>query len=151
MTITFIPPIFAQPIKLFDANRVKRPMSAIPTTAGVYRIRVFKPDGQPNPLRRLIGDDPDGILDIGEAGDTKHTNLRWRVEAFQKAVLDGTTYHSAGLRFQYYWYKRHFPLETLYVDWVKKPDKAAAKKCEHLLLEAYRFRFLDFPSLNCKA
>lgn len=90
-------------------------------------------------------------MDIGEAGDTRNTNLQWRIEAFQKAVPDGKTYRAAGLRFRNYSYEVRFQLHTLWVDWVIKPDKKAARDFEKKLLEGYRRRFLDLPPLNCKA
>ncbi|MFZ2060579.1 MAG: hypothetical protein WAU82_06175 [Candidatus Binatus sp.] len=143
--------IWSQPVRLFDVNRTKQLLSALPRKAGVYRIRVLNAEGRPVLLRRLSCDDPEGILDIGEAGDTIHTNLSWRIEAFQNAVLDGKTYHAAGLRFHDYQYEDRFPLHTLWVDWIVKPDKKAARDYEERLLAGHRRRFLDPPPLNCKA
>jgi hypothetical protein len=132
-------------VRLFDPNGTKRSLSALPETAGVYRIRALKADEQPVPLRRLKCDDPEGILDIG-----KTAYLRWRIGEFQKAVLDGKTYHSAGLTFHNYPYRDLFSLETLCVDWLETPNEEAARDLERQRLKDYRSRFLDFPPLNLK-
>jgi len=142
---------WSRPVRLFDANRTRQLLSALPTKAGVYRIRILDVDEQPMPVRRLKCDDPEGILDIGEAGDTKNTNLQWRVEAFQKAVLDGKTSHSAGLKFNHYRFEHLFRLHTLCVDWIIKADKKTARAWEEKLLEDHRRKFFDYPPLNCKA
>jgi hypothetical protein len=77
--------------------------------------------------------------------------LQWRIGEFQKAVLDGKTYHAAGLRFHDYGYKALFSLDTLCVDWVTQADGPAARGHEEQLLKDYRSSFLDQPPLNSQA
>jgi hypothetical protein len=139
---------WGQPIALFDQSGQKQSLSIIPTRPGVYRIRAFGNDGQPVPLRRLGGDDPDGILDIGETGKGTTGTLQYRIGTFQNAVLRGTAPHAAGCKFHVYQYSQHFPLDRLRVDWVTKPSKDEARDFEKKLLRDYRSRLLDCPPLN---
>ena len=139
-------------IRLFDADGSRRLLSAIPKTAGVYRIRVIDIGGQPIAIRRLRYDDPQGVLDIGESGAVASGGLNCRIETFQKAVLWGDKFsHAAGIKFHDYDYKSMFALETVCVDWISKSSKAQAKAFEKALLHAHRRRTLDHPPLNAAA
>ena len=84
--------VWSQPVKLFDI-RGRRALSTVPISPGMYRIRVLDANDQTVPLRRLNGDDPEGILHTGETGKGSG-NLRDRLETFQTAVLGGTALRS---------------------------------------------------------
>lgn len=141
---------WSRPIRLFDAVGARQSVSTVPTNPGVYRIRILNIDGQPIPVRRLGGDDPDGILDIGETGKGSG-NLQYRIQTFQQAALKGKAPHSAGWNFYEFGYVHLFRLDSLYVDWVVTPTKEAARILEGRLLKDHRRRFLDLPPLNSKA
>ena len=141
---------WSQPIKLFDATGTKQSLSVVPETPGVYRIRVLM-DGQPVLLRRLCGDDPDGILDIGETGKGPTGTLQYRIGTFQDAVLRGTAPHAAGCKFHDYSYHSRFASDRLWADWIISADKVAARNLEKSLLADYRRALLDAPPLNASA
>lgn len=141
---------WSQPVRLFDASRAKESLSMIPARPGVYRVRVLNAKQQPVVLRRLDGDDPDGILHIGMTGKGGG-NLRSRITNFQQTALRGKGPSQSGWVFNYYRYERRFSLDSLYVDYVVAASAQAARKLEHQLHEEYWLRFLDLPSLDAQA
>lgn len=76
---------------------------AVPTGPGAYVISVG------TPLNRVVGTDPEGIIDIGESG-----GLRKRLRDFCRcAATEGEEGHVAGWRFAFFQFKRHYPFEKL--------------------------------------
>jgi hypothetical protein len=95
------------------------------------------------PLRRLDGDDNDGILHIGTTGV-----LADRIAAFQQTALQGKGGSQSGWWFSHYGYVRKFALDSLYADCIVKATEDDARALERQLHEDYCIFFLDLPPLD---
>jgi len=113
----------------------------VPKGPGTYMI------GTDRPLKRAVGIDQEGILDIG-----KSKGLRGRLQTFYRcASMPETGGHMAGWRFAFYEMSRHFPLETLYVCWCPVPSEGLAAREEGRLLDEYVRQHMEPPPLNYSA
>jgi len=75
----------------------------VPSGPGAYVVSVG------TPLKRVVGVDSEGMIDIGESGA-----LRQRLKDFCRcATTKGEAGHMAGWRFGFFQFKRHFPFEAL--------------------------------------
>ena len=115
-------------------------LGTVPNGPGAYVIATDRP------INRAVGIDPDGILDVGESG-----RLSDRLWGFRQCVtVRGAEWHSAGWRFAFFRFDRHFPVNTLRVRWAAAESKAAAYRAEGQLLRAYLMRHGELPPLNYK-
>jgi hypothetical protein len=117
----------------------------------VYRVRVWHADGSgPLPIKRAGGDDPHGILDIGES-----QHGRGRLERFAKVALgEKLLSHRAGVEYSTTWgydFATVFPSAQLRIDVLKVSSKELAEAIEMDLLERYRWDHKDRPPLNSSA
>ena len=126
--------------------------AVIPSSPGVYRIRLIDSAGHsPVPVKRLLCQDEDGLLVIGESKD-----LRNRLKEFHKVTKEKTGFlrHSAGDRlllnliFRHISSKAFFDNKGLEVSFTKAQDKAGAQRLEELLLKVYFIQFGELPPLN---
>lgn len=126
--------------------------SDIDSSPGVYRIRLIdSANHSPVPIQRLLCQDEDGLLAIGESVD-----LRNRVKKFHKVVKERTGFlrHSAGDRMALNLIFRRIPPKTFFdnkgleVSFIEAQDKAGAQRLEELLLKVYFIRFGELPPLN---
>lgn len=115
-----------------------------PSAAGAYVFAL--PVGPP--LQRWLGDDPHGLLGIGESG-----NLRRRLRAlWASASIPGTPGHMAGWRLGKGLLRRAgLRADQLRFSWQTLPDKKAALEMESRLLSDYVALFGEQPPLNYKA
>jgi len=95
-------------------------------------------------IHRARGDDLEGILTIGKAG-----NLNNRLRQFWRCASNANKKgHMAGWRFQQYQMEQMFPLHELTVCWRTVPDPVTAAREEAILLKEYVFEHLENPPLN---
>ena len=120
-----------------------QPWPGVDSTPGVYRVRIFNTDGKPSPIRRALGVDTDGILDIGESN-----NLRKRLREFWGCARGKYYPHSAGIEYRKWKLDQHWPLEQLHFDFIHVREKADAEKLELRMIDNYRKQFYDRPPLN---
>lgn len=115
--------------------------STVPETPGAYVIATDRP------VNRAVGIDPDGVLDVGEAGKSKP--LRVRLQTFYECASNRNQVgHFAGWRFAFYYFDRHFPVSTLRVRWLTTKSKEEAAMAEGRLLLAYKRQHCELPPLN---
>jgi hypothetical protein len=115
-------------------------LSMVPCGPGAYVIATDRP------INRAVGVDQEGFLDVGESG-----KLRDRLWGFRECVTDrGAERHSAGWRFAFFRFERHFPVASLRLRWVSEESKALAYRAEGRLLLAYLLRHGELPPLNYK-
>lgn len=145
MAATSTPPAWSLPVRLFTTAGEREPLVNVPKGSGAYRIRVLNCNMQPEIIRRVDGDDVDGILHIGES-----EYLRDRIRVFQKVAAGGKGSHQAGSNFSDCNYARKFSLQNPYVDYQARPTKQGARNLEHELHEQYQAVFLDRPPLDAK-
>jgi hypothetical protein len=113
-----------------------------PVESGVYLLSVRR-GSRPRTIRRLLGSDRQGALDIGESSDlsTRIYNLR------RCAFADRKTGHMAGWRYRYL--ALHEKLRgTLMVSWKTGPQ---SYQLEAETMAAYLNAFGELPPLNYKA
>ena len=110
---------------------------------GVYRIRAFAGDGNPLPLPRANGVDPEGILHIG-----KSNNLGPRLRLFRRAAEGKKASHHAGREYANWHFGRLVPHEQLRFDYLLANDETEALALERKLHKEYRFAYLDRPPLD---
>ncbi len=121
------------PLEGFDFKIVK-------PGPGTYVIATDKP------LSRVVGVDPNGILDIGESAW-----LRSRLKSFyRRASGCKRVAHSAGRRYVFFNLNRYFPLRTLRVRWIEKKTKKEARRMESKLLYEYIEHYHELPPLNAQ-
>jgi excinuclease UvrABC nuclease subunit len=137
--------LWLHPIRLFTETVKRAQLADVPKTPGVYRVRVLTENLQPVALRRLNGDDADGILHIGTSSD-----LNRRIGEFQGAAAGISSPSQSGWNFHSYGYVEKFPLNTLHVDYRTTNTERDAENLERQLHEQYRRRFLDRPSLDAQ-
>ena len=115
---------------------------------GVYRVRLLdSTSNSPVPISRILGNDEDGILVIGESRDLKH-----RIKLFYKVIKDKTGFlrHSAGdrlflnLLFRRASSQTFFDNKSFQVSYTKVQDKTGAQRLEELLLKIYFIEFGEF-------
>jgi hypothetical protein len=115
-------------------------LDAVPEGPGAYVIATDQP------INRAVGTDPAGFLDVGESGA-----LRNRLWGFRQCVtVRGEEWHSAGWRFAFFRFDRHFPVASLRVRWIPTASKEEAYKVEGRVLLAYLMRHGELPPLNYK-
>ena len=111
---------------------------SVPSEPGAY---VIATDRQ---LRRAVGVDRNGLLDIGES-----VGLRGRLRAFVRCATGVSEEgHAAGCRYARFALDRHFPFHTLRVRWIKLSTKDQARGTEGRLMREYVHRHSELPPLN---
>ncbi|WP_243294478.1 hypothetical protein [Geothrix mesophila] len=111
-----------------------------PQAGGAYIIALCKP------IHRLNEIDPDGILDVGESNC-----LRTRLTAFVGcARKTRKSSHMAGWRFGYYDFASQWPLEGLWVTWLKASAEQSSYALENQILRLYFVKHFELPPLNYK-
>lgn len=97
-------------------------------------------------LRRAVGEDELGILDIGETGALRNR--------FRKFLLCSGTQrergHMAGWRYCFFCLDRHFKRSRLRVRWIDADAKVAAHAIEGQVLLTYLRNHSELPPLNYK-
>ena len=115
-------------------------LEAIENAPGTYAIATREE------IARVVGKDPDGILDVGES-----EYLRDRLRAFIRCAQDPDAYgHMAGVRFAFLGFSGIFPFDSLWVRWRLTKNKAEAYAMEGRLLSAYVNLHKELPPLNYK-
>jgi hypothetical protein len=115
-------------------------VSNVPEGPGAYVVATDRP------INRAVGVDPEGFLDVGESG--KLSNRLW---GFRECItVRGAGWHSAGWRFAFFRFDRHFPIASLRVRWAATRTKAKAYRAEGQLLLSYLLRHGELPPLNYK-
>lgn len=122
-------------------------VGALPSRPGAYVVRVLSEDGTtPQPMRRCCGDDPLGILDIGESKD-----VRKRLTNLLTCMHDeNRSGHMAGWRYAFLGMHKLFPTRRLEVRVKGAPSKKAAHGLEGDMLAVYVRRHFELPPLNYK-
>ena len=119
---------------------------------GVYRIRLaFTGDRRPVIIPRLLNQDRDGLLSIGQSG-----NLRDRIRSFYKVANNATGFlkHSSGDRLFLVRICSHASSNSYFSDkiiqhsFVSQKDKESAKALEERLLKCYFKEYGELPPLN---
>jgi len=110
---------------------------------GVYRIRSFTTRNNSRKIPRCLGVDDEGVLMIGES-----TDMWVRLTSFLGAAKGGKHAHVEGQEYFTWKVGKGFPIETLYVDYMKTQTKDDAERLEYQQIKAYRKKFLDTPPLN---
>jgi len=119
---------------------------AVGDRPGVYRIRAFSLEGNPIPIGRVDGVDPNAILHIGQS-----VRLGTRVREFKQAAEGKRAQHPAGKQFYRWGFQRMFPLRQLRFDYVFVQDVEEAIRLERRLHEDYRRQYLDKPPLDAQS
>jgi hypothetical protein len=118
----------------------------VPVKEGAYIVRAKNEYSKVQVMRRCVGEDEHGILDVGES-----QNLRQRLGALLNCMCDATqTGHMAGWRYAYLGMNELFPLDRLEFAYQTTKDKDAAYALEGKILEAYVRRHYELPPLNYK-
>lgn len=115
--------------------------SGIPEKAGVYQFRCVGVEGNPKPIRRLLGDDLEGIVYIG-----KSDNLQKRIKGFWTTIQkQDRSRHAASWAYVSLDFFPIFPPKNLQYRYllVKTPIPT-----EFSLLLFYQKEFMDLPPLN---
>ena len=90
-------------------------LKVVPSDPGVYVIAAGRT------FSRVVGDDPEGILDIGES-----VGLRQRLRDFIRCATNrGQVGHMAGWRYAFFRFDRLFPFATLRVPERRAPLQPA--------------------------
>lgn len=112
----------------------------IPEDPGVYIIAAKQP------IDRIFGQDPLGILSIGETD-----NLLKRIQMFWSCA-NGERHrgHTAGWRFRELDMHTQFPLSSLQFRFKSASTKEQAYSLEGQLLKEYARQHLELPPLNYK-
>lgn len=115
-------------------------LESVPNAPGAYVIATR------SDIRRVVGTDPDGILDVGE---TKYLNDR--ISSFISCAIDPNTYgHMAGVRFTLLGFGEIFPYNTLWIRYIKLKTKELAYSVEGEILKQYVGEHKELPPLNYK-
>jgi hypothetical protein len=118
----------------------------VPDAAGAYVVRVIASNGKPQLIRRCVGGDSNGILDVGESED-----LRSRLRTLLRCMSDPKQRgHTAGWRYAYLGMNALFPLTRLQFAFKQTNSKVDAYALEGSILEAYVNRHFELPPLNYK-
>lgn len=118
----------------------------VPPQEGAYIVRAKNEYAKIQVVRRCVGEDEHGILDVGES-----KNLRQRLGALLNCMGDATqTSHMAGWRYAYLGMNELFPIDRLEFAYRTTEDKEAAYALEGKILEAYVRRHYELPPLNYK-
>lgn len=134
-----------------DISSIKDFSEEVGKSSGVYEIRLSNSAGHPNTIGRLLGNDEDGLLAIGESVD-----LARRIKDFYHAYSKGKFgRHSVGDRFflvlvcQYSSFgATHQNNSKLQFRVMKLGSKDEAQKEEEKLLKNYFRKHGELPSLN---
>jgi hypothetical protein len=122
----------------------------IPTNPGVYYIRCVNESGKPINIQRLGGVDKEGIVYVGETGNS----LRKRLRDFWKTAHNfRIDRHRAGWNYSYYGFNNTFPLKSLQFSYLSCKNKAHSQSLEFDCLWEYRKtkKYIDLPPLNFSA
>ncbi|MEQ8560962.1 MAG: hypothetical protein RID18_05580 [Cytophagales bacterium] len=111
--------------------------------SGTYRIIWIK-NGNPQKIRRFLGDDPTGLVYIGR---TKGSLLT-RLKQFGASAFLGSSNHSAGNKYKRYKVlNSHVKPSELKVEFkVESPNKAV--NSEKAQIKKYAKHFGEVPPLN---
>ena len=116
-------------------------ISNIPQKGGVYQFRCVGEDGNPKPIRRLLGDDLEGFVYIGESD-----NLQKRIKGFWTTIQkQDRSRHAASWTYVSHDYYPIFPPQNLQYRYLLVKTKIPT---EFNLLLSYRKKFMDLPPLN---
>lgn len=119
---------------------MKADLALIPNQPGAYMIAAK------HSIHRAFGEDPEGILDVGES-----KNLRDRIRAFIGCANGNrSSGHMAGWRFYEFDFNLRFPVDSLYLSWHKADSKAEAYALEESILKEYLAQHSELPPLNYK-
>jgi hypothetical protein len=117
------------------------------SNAAVYQVRIVI-GKQALAIPRFLGNDADGVLTIGEAG-----NLEKRRKQFIRAMDENRAKHSEGKLL--YYILQHSSLLNIHprpdfeFRFRKEVNKPSAKQSEEKLIKAYILKFGEPPPLNC--
>ena len=113
----------------------------VPSVAGVYQMK-WSVNGKPKSIHRANGVDKSGLLYIGKA-----TNLKRRLRALYRGIIEGRLTHTAA--YTYIWddFDRKFKPEHLEVRWAVLSENEI-DDYEFALLGDYIKAYLDIPPLN---
>jgi hypothetical protein len=113
----------------------------IPEKEGVYQFRCIDEDGHPKPIKRLLGNELEGIIYIG-----KSKNLQKRINGFWTTIQkqDRSRHAASWTYVSYNYYPIFSPKHLQYRYFVAKNPIAN----EFFLLLSYRKKFMDLPPLN---
>jgi hypothetical protein len=121
-------------------------LTSVPRAPGAYIVRALALGEQPHVIRRCIGEDAEGVLDIGE---TEY--LRTRLTDMLRAMRDPEYgKHAAGIRYALLEMNTMFPIEHLQFRYREVANKDAAYMLESELLNDYVARHFELPPLNYK-
>jgi len=123
----------------------RKSLKEIPEKNGFYKIYALNKKGKPRSIRRVLGNDKEGIIYIGCA--PKQT-LKKRLDNFRLCVVPGykTTNHSGGKRYKSLKaFQEEFPYKTLAVTY-QVSNKS--KQREKAMLEEYSQQYGEVPPLN---
>ena len=111
----------------------------IPHRPGAYVLSTTRT------ITRAYGKDEEELLHVGESGDLSN-----RIWCMLECVAKGSKKesHRAGWRYSYLQRFKHFPQHTLRIRWIERTSKAAAKKMENTVLQAYVDKHFELPPLN---
>lgn len=114
------------------ASLTQEEVKIVPKKPGSYLVRAADEKGRPRTIRRCVGDDRDGILNVGHAED-----LRSRIDTLLRRMTDlgiGDVFPLAQLQFRCHVTK----------------NSAAATELESALLQAYETKHFEMPPLTFK-
>ena len=95
-------------------------------------------------VKRLVGEDKDGILMVGESED-----LQRRIGQFHESIsVSKAVSHSEGNTFYNLTMKEHFPISSLRFKFATTTTKADARSLEERELNDYENVHLELPPLN---
>ena len=123
--------------------RLEDAVARIPSgTSGAYLLGLMDERRKSIPITRLCGEDPHGVLDIGESDDLKD-----RLGKLSTCLTkEGARGHMAGWRYTFLRLKELLPGD-LYVCWCSAED---SYELEGKMLWAYTSAFRELPPLNYK-
>jgi hypothetical protein len=113
----------------------------VPLDAGVYQMR-WAVNGKPKSIDRADGVDKSGLLYIG-----KGTNLKRRLMALYRGIIEGRLAHTAAYTYMWDDFERKFKPEQIEVRWAVT-SKDEIDDYEFALLGDYIQAYLDTPPLN---
>lgn len=130
---------FRPPIKADNAE-----LKTIENKPIVYRVIAWDNDSdKPKEITRVCGIDTEGIIDIGES-----KTGRTRLNSFFQSTKDDRKGHLAGAIYFVFVFSEKFPIDSIKLEYLYAETKEYAEAIEHMLLQNYRFKYMDLPPLN---
>lgn len=116
----------------------------IPNSPGVYKIYSLNEKGKPHILSRLLGNDEEGVLYIGQS-EKLNDRLRLLFRVLHPEKYKATA-HTFGDKYRINnSLKMKFPVKSLAISFEKVDD---AKTCEEKLIRKYSEKFGEVPPCN---